>query len=89
MRTTEDDQRILKGHVVANQPQPTGRAAARRSHAGHGWMMIACCIPMLVIAVILVATGAASPSFLLVAIGCTLMMALMMRGMSHGDNRRS
>jgi hypothetical protein len=28
------------------------------SHGGHGWMMIASCIPMLVIAVVLVATGA-------------------------------
>jgi bacteriorhodopsin len=50
---------------------------------GHGFMMIACCIPMLVIAIVLVATGAVSPSFLLYAVGCTAMMALMMRGM-HG-----
>ncbi len=50
---------------------------------GHGWMMIACCIPMLVIAVVLVATGVVSVRFLAVAIGCTFMMALMMRGMSH------
>ena len=57
---------------------------------GHGWMMIACCIPMLVIAVVLVATGLASPSFLAVAVGCTLMMALMMRGMGdNGGNDRS
>ncbi len=47
-------------------------------------MMIACCIPMLVIAAVLVATGVASPSFLVVAVGCTLMMALMIRGMGHG-----
>jgi hypothetical protein len=53
-------------------------------HGGHSWMMIACCIPMLVIAGILVATGAVSPGFLVVAVGCTLMMALMMRGMSRG-----
>ena len=51
---------------------------------GHGWLMIACCIPMLVIAGILVATGVASPAFLVIAVGCTLMMAMMMRGMSHG-----
>jgi hypothetical protein len=50
-------------------------------------MMIACCIPMLALAVALVVSGAVSPGFLLVAIGCTLMMALMMRGMSHGDGR--
>jgi hypothetical protein len=35
------------------------------------------------------ATGVASPGFLFVAVGCTLMMPLMMRGMSHngGDHR--
>lgn len=60
---------------------------------GHGFMMIACCIPMLLIAIVLVATGAVSPGFLFVAIGCTAMMAVMMRGMqgaSHdGDDVRS
>jgi len=50
-------------------------------HHGHGWMMIACCIPMLAIAGVLVATGVLSAGFLLVAVGCTAMMALMMRGM--------
>lgn len=58
--------------------------APDQGHSGHSWMMIACCIPMLVIAVILVATGVASPGFLLAAVGCTLMMAMMMRGMGHG-----
>ena len=53
---------------------------------GHGLMMIACCIPMLVIAVVLVATGVASPGFLVVALGCMAMMALMMRGMSGNDS---
>ena len=48
-------------------------------------MMIACCVPMLVIAVVLVATGVVNGAFLVVAVMCTLMMALMMRGMSH-DN---
>jgi drug/metabolite transporter (DMT)-like permease len=57
-----------------------------RGHGGHGWMMIACCIPMLLIAVGLVAAGVASPGFILVAVACTAMMALMMRGMSHGDD---
>jgi hypothetical protein len=58
------------------------------SHAGHGWMMILCCIPMLVIAVALVATGVVSASFLFAAIACFAMMAMMMvmmtRGMSGG-----
>ena len=52
----------------------------------HGWMMIACCIPMLAIAGFLVATGVVSAGFLLVAVACTVMMALMMRGMSHGGS---
>jgi hypothetical protein len=63
--------------------------ASHSGHSGHSGMMIACCIPMLVTAVILVATGAANPAFLVIAVGCTLMMALMMRGMSHGGDDRS
>ncbi len=51
----------------------------------HGrWMMIACCVPMLVIAVVLVATGVVGFGFVIVAIACTAMMALMMGGMSGG-----
>ncbi len=53
-------------------------------HGSHSWMMIACCIPMLIIAVALVAAGVASPGFIVAAIACTAMMALMMRGMDHG-----
>ena len=49
-------------------------------------MMMICCIPMIVIAVALVATGAASPGFLFAAVLCTAMMALMMRGMDHASN---
>jgi hypothetical protein len=52
----------------------------------HGWMMIPCCIPMLVVAVALVAAGVVSPGFLVVAIGCTVIMALMMAGLSRGDH---
>ena len=65
-----------QGHV--SRPEQDAR------HGKHGWMMIACCIPMLAIAGILVATGVLSAGFLLFAIGCTVMMALMMRGMGHG-----
>ena len=54
-------------------------------NGGHSrWMMIACCVPMLAIAIALVATGVAGPGFLLVAIMCTLMMAAMMGAMSQG-----
>jgi hypothetical protein len=71
----------------AHHPGQAGGHGGHRGHGGHGGhglMMIACCIPMLVIAGILVATGLASPALLVIAVGCTLMMALMMRGMGHG-----
>jgi len=73
----------IRGHERASKASDERHEA----HGGHGWMMIACCIPMLVIAGILVATGAASPGFLVVAVGCTLMMALMMRGTGHRGDR--
>ena len=57
---------------------------AGKRHGSHSWMMMACCIPMLVIAVALVAAGVASPGFIVAAVGCTVMMAVMMRGMGHG-----
>lgn len=50
--------------------------------SGHSWMMIACCIPMLIIAIVLVATGVAGAGFIFAAIMCTAMMWMMMRGMS-------
>jgi hypothetical protein len=50
-------------------------------------MMVVCCIPMLAVAIGLVAAGVVSAGFLLVALGCTAMMALMMRGMDHGGHR--
>lgn len=52
--------------------------------SGHRhWMMVLCCVPMLVIAIVLVATGVVGAGFILAAIMCTVMMAMMMRGMSH------
>jgi hypothetical protein len=66
-------------HTDVNSQQGGG-------HGGHGWMMIACCIPMLVIALVLVATGVLSAGFLFFALACTAMMALMMKGMSDGGH---
>lgn len=60
-----------------------------KQHGGHGWMMIVCCIPMLVIAVALVVTGIASPGLILAAVACTAMMAAMMWGMRGGGSDRS
>ena len=64
-----------------------GQSGGHGGHGGHGWMMIACCIPMLAIAaVIAITTG--SVGFLFAAVMCTLMMAMMMGGMSHGDDTK-
>ncbi len=57
-------------------------------HGGHGWMMMLCCVPMLVIAIVLVATGVVNAGFLVSAVGCLVMMAVMMRMMGGmGDHR--
>ena len=66
-----------------DHPSPGGHGG----HGGHSWMMIVCCIPMLIIAIVLVAAGIASPGFIVAAVGCTAMMVLMMRAMGHGDDR--
>ena len=61
-------------------------------YGGHGWMMIVCRIPMLVIAVLLVGTGVIGVEFLVFALACTAMMALAMRGMGgmgHGNEDHS
>jgi hypothetical protein len=68
---------------MTEQPSTTPR---QDGHGGHGWLMIACCIPMLVVAVALVVTGVVGAGFIFAALMCTAMMALMMRGMSHGDS---
>ena len=59
-----------------------------KKRGGHGhWMMIACCIPMLLIAVAIAISGAGW-GFLLIAVMCTAMMAAMMAGMSGGGGNR-
>ena len=70
----------------SNTDRAVTTPTAAHRHGGHGLMMIACCIPMLLIAGVLVLTGVLSPGFFLLAVACTAMMALMMRGM-HDDRR--
>ena len=70
-------------------PQPVARQqrlGGHGGHGGHGWMMIVCCIPMLVIAIVLVASGVVGGGFIFAALACTAMMALMMRGMNGMDH---
>ena len=74
-------------HHEPHKATPQKWADGHSGHPGHGWMMIACCIPMIAIAiaVALVATGVVGVGFIFGALVCTALMALMMRGMSHGD----
>lgn len=69
-------------HFTADQQPPRGRPSR-----SHHWIMLACCIPMVIVAIAMFATGTASPGLLLVAVVCTVMMALMMRGMDHAGHR--
>jgi hypothetical protein len=84
--TTNYDAHLNQTTITTNHDAKASFSGAPHRHGGHGLMMIACCIPMLIIAVVLVATGVASVGFLLFAVACTAMMALMMRGMNgHGQ----
>lgn len=70
----------MNAHDPRHHPPDLSKSPAPRQ-GGHGWMMIACCIPMIAIAVVLVATGVVDIGFVFVAMACTAMMAVMMRGM--------
>lgn len=65
---------------AADEDEPKG---GKHRGLGHHWLMIACCIPMLVIAGAIALSGAGI-GFFVVAVMCTAMMALMMVGMSGG-----
>ena len=69
---------------VPNHQPDTATARQTAHRGGHGWMMMICCIPMVAIAIALVAAGVASPGFLFAAGACVAMMAFMMRAMDHG-----
>ena len=67
---------------------PTGDDKRKQSRGHAHWMMIACCVPMLVIAIALVATGVAGTGFIFAAVMCTVMMIAMMSAMSGGNQNR-
>ena len=58
-------------------------------HRSHGWLMMACCIPMLVIAAVLVISGVASSGLLLTAVLCATLMAVMMGLVMKPDRPQS
>ncbi|MBF6102083.1 MULTISPECIES: hypothetical protein [Nocardiaceae] len=68
-----------------SEPAPA-RAGRMRRALGHRAMMVICCIPMLAIAIALVATGTVGVGALVFAGACVLMMAMMMGGPGHGGH---
>lgn len=48
-------------------------------HLAHRWMMLACCVPMLVVVGALLVSGVASTGAIVFAVLCVLMMWLMMK----------
>ena len=80
-----DEQTESPGH---DHPAALGNPHRGQSHEGHGghrWMMIACCIPMLLVVGALVITGVAGTGAIIYAVVCLAMMWLMMRAMP-GDH---
>lgn len=59
----------------------TGQEAGGHSHR---WLMLACCIPMVLIVLGLLATGAAGAGAIVFAVICVGVMALMMFVMPGG-----
>ncbi|HEX6668763.1 MAG TPA: hypothetical protein VF061_04355, partial [Gemmatimonadales bacterium] len=68
----------MNTYGAPNQPgiPPSKPSHGDGGQGGHRWMMIACCVPMLLVAVVLVATGVAGAGALFAAIACTLMMIM-------------
>lgn len=54
--------------------------------SGHRWMMIACCIPMVVVVAALIVTGVAGLGAAIYAVVCLALMLPMMRAMP-GDHK--
>lgn len=64
---------------------PQGQLTRPGGHGRrHTWMMLLMCLPMAVLVAALVATGTLGGGAVLYAVGCMLMMAVMMVFMSGG-----
>lgn len=69
---------------MPSTPQEDSTHEHETGHGGHRWMMIACCIPMLIVVGVLVASGTAGSGAIIYAVVCLGMMWLMMRAMPGG-----
>lgn len=80
--STLDPRRTDPPEEVATTDEGHSVEPAKKGHSH--WLMVACCIPMLVIAIALVAAGVVGAGFIVVAVMCTLMMGAMMMMMAGG-----
>lgn len=60
-------------------PEPS-----KPGRSGHRWMMLACCVPMLVLVGVLLVTGVAGTGVIVFGALCVAMMGLMMFAMPGG-----
>lgn len=51
---------------------------------GHRWLMLACCVPMLVVVAALLVSGTASVGTVAFAVVCVALMTLVMLAMPRG-----
>ena len=86
--STETEKAVAAAETPDRREDGSDHSHAKGHGGGHGhshWMMIACCVPMLLVAVLLLAGGAGLASLAPLLV-CAAMMGLMMVGMSrmHG-----
>jgi hypothetical protein len=70
-------------------PEETSRLGSDttpESHRAHHWMHLLMCAPMLLVVGYLVLTGRAGGGSIFYAVGCMVMMGVMMAMMNHGSS---
>ena len=90
MRPPEGSRPPIKGasqHGQSHQPnlEPArGGSPDERPHRSHRWLMLACCVPMLVIVAVLLISGTAGIGAVIFAVACVGIMTAMMLAMPRG-----
>ncbi len=72
----------------AGTPKP-GMETVPGLHAGHHWMHLLMCAPMLLVVGYLVLAGKVGEGAIVYALGCLAMMGVMMAMMNHGTTDHS
>jgi hypothetical protein len=72
--------------TTADQQNSADQLHNWMGHGAHHWMMMICCIPMIIVTVVLVATGVVGAGFIFAAVMCVGMMWLMMRAMAGSND---